>query len=385
MLELAADLRLLHEALHDGLLLGEVGPQHLERDVASQILVPALVDRPHPALADLAQHLVPRVVRERALLGGLHGRLGRRRVFRRVAQHDLRPSPREALDRLQGALPSTDRRPPSGRRRSVRVVVGIARVLAHACLSARRPGFGAGTPPEPRADPPAPPSAAPNGRSLAEGRRGAARTRPRPPPRSRRADAPTTSVGASRNSPRAGAVGPMEPVRLLLPAFRDLPDGEEVLPESPRGGQRRVGGPPPRPPARRAPGGRRRGGGSPRPARGRRRPPAERRAPRRRTGVGRGDLPARPPRAPLALDPARHVAHDPEGSRGSRRGARGAIPSRAPAGRKRFGRTPPGSRRSSSSVESAARRAPRSERMDRRVAPRELGARRVHCRRRPPG
>ena len=59
MLELAADLGLLHEPVD------QVGPvavlvqQDLQRQVAAQVRVAASEHRSHPAAGDLAQHLIP--------------------------------------------------------------------------------------------------------------------------------------------------------------------------------------------------------------------------------------------------------------------------------------------------------------------------------------
>jgi hypothetical protein len=103
MLQLAADLRLLDEALHDLGPVGEALVEHLDRDVAPEIRVVALQDHAHPAARDLAQELVvaPADRNRRLLLrGGIDHRRGVRRGFL-VAQHDARSLARALLDQLQ--------------------------------------------------------------------------------------------------------------------------------------------------------------------------------------------------------------------------------------------------------------------------------------------
>ena len=59
MLQLAADLRLFDEPAHDlGVALVRL-QQHLDRQLAAQVDVAALEDRPHAAAGDLALKLVP--------------------------------------------------------------------------------------------------------------------------------------------------------------------------------------------------------------------------------------------------------------------------------------------------------------------------------------
>ena len=58
MLELAADLRLLHEALHDLRILAQVLVQDLDRHVSSEVGVLGLQHDPHPPTGDLSEQLV---------------------------------------------------------------------------------------------------------------------------------------------------------------------------------------------------------------------------------------------------------------------------------------------------------------------------------------
>ena len=100
MLQLAADLRLLDEPAHDlGIALVRL-QQHLDGQVAAQVDVAALEDRPHAAPGDLALELVP--AQARAVL---IGHLGRPRhdqrlaVVEQVAKLDVRggPGPRSRV------------------------------------------------------------------------------------------------------------------------------------------------------------------------------------------------------------------------------------------------------------------------------------------------
>ena len=91
MLELAADLRLLDEALDHVVAVGVLRAQHLECDLAVQVLVAALVDHADPAAGDLTEDLVTAVV------------LAPRRVLRGGAGRGTRPSSTSRRSRLEPA------------------------------------------------------------------------------------------------------------------------------------------------------------------------------------------------------------------------------------------------------------------------------------------
>ena len=85
MLQLAGDLCLLDEVLHEFRPAGVVAEQHLDRHVAAQVGVAAFQDRPHAAAGDLAVQLQP--------AGGLRGR-----------RHLGRAGPNDRGDDLGGRL-----------------------------------------------------------------------------------------------------------------------------------------------------------------------------------------------------------------------------------------------------------------------------------------
>jgi hypothetical protein len=107
VLQLAADLRLLDEALHDLGALGQLAVEHLHRHVAAEVRVVALEDHAHAAARDLAQQLVvaaPLRHELRRRRAGIDDRRGA--VLRaRVGQQDLGREPRPlAEDGEHGAV-----------------------------------------------------------------------------------------------------------------------------------------------------------------------------------------------------------------------------------------------------------------------------------------
>ncbi len=72
VVEVGGGLRLSPEALHEVRIVGELGEQDLQRDLAIEELVTGEIDVGHPAAGDVAQQLVPAVEHGRALIG--HGR-----------------------------------------------------------------------------------------------------------------------------------------------------------------------------------------------------------------------------------------------------------------------------------------------------------------------
>ncbi len=77
VLELAAQLGLLDEPLHDPRTVREVGAEHLERQVAAEVAIPTSEDHAHPAAGQLPEELV-------ALVRGPPNPRGRRPPGRRV-------------------------------------------------------------------------------------------------------------------------------------------------------------------------------------------------------------------------------------------------------------------------------------------------------------
>jgi len=102
VLELAADLRLLQEALHHLRIVGVPGSQHLERHTAAQVLVAPLEDDADAAARDLAEHLVAAVLFGALLIGA--DAQDRRVVFRVVVQENAGADSGAALDRREDAL-----------------------------------------------------------------------------------------------------------------------------------------------------------------------------------------------------------------------------------------------------------------------------------------
>ncbi len=73
VLQLSADLRLLHEALHDLGVALVLLADHLHRHVAAQVHVVALEHDSHAAASDLAQHAVAPLALARPARGHHHG------------------------------------------------------------------------------------------------------------------------------------------------------------------------------------------------------------------------------------------------------------------------------------------------------------------------
>ncbi len=124
VLELGPDLRLLDEAGDDLRIGREFLAQHLQRDVAAQILVAPLVDDAHAAPRDLAHDAVPAVFcRALLALGRADPQQRRAVLLGGLVEEHARADAREALDALDDALPLLARRPPGRHQRLVEVLV----------------------------------------------------------------------------------------------------------------------------------------------------------------------------------------------------------------------------------------------------------------------
>jgi hypothetical protein len=133
VLELAADLRLLDEALDDVGALRVLGAQHLERDVAVEVLVAAAVDEADAAARDLAEDLVARVVDRGRVVAAERDRRG---AVVHLAQGDVAARAVEPLDGGQHALARG-----LGVLLVARFEPGIQRIVAHLAWIPGAPRF----------------------------------------------------------------------------------------------------------------------------------------------------------------------------------------------------------------------------------------------------